>query len=105
MAKYSGMIGFKGVETETEPGIWTVEDVERNYRGDLMSLSSSAVPSAQINEGVTLNQRISIIADKFSFENFTRIQYITYMGVKWKVEKVAVDRPRLTLNIGGVFNG
>ena len=41
----------------------------------------------------------------FYYNHFTMIRYIEWMGVKWKVNNVEVQYPRLTLHIGGVFNG
>lgn len=104
MAKYSGNVGY-GVQAEVSPGIWEDTVVEKFVKGDVISLSADATPSDSINDTLLLNHRISIIGDIFSYQNFTNMKYITYMGVKWKVKSISVQRPRLVLTIGGVYNG
>ena len=32
------------------------------------------------------------------------MKYVTYMGVKWKVENISVQFPRLVLSLGGIYN-
>lgn len=58
-----------------------------------------------INDNITLNNSISIIADAYAYENFFAIQYVKVMGTAWKVTSVEVQRPRLILTLGGVWNG
>ena len=104
MAKYSGYVGY-GVQKEVSPGIWEDAVVEKFVKGDVISLSADTTPSDAINDTLLLNHRISIIGDLFSYQNFTTMKYITYMGAKWKVKSISVHRPRLELTIGGVYNG
>jgi hypothetical protein len=50
--------------------------------------------------------KIEIIADPFAFGNFSRIRYVEYMGQKWRVTSATpVGGPRISLNVGGVWNG
>ena len=104
MAKYSGYVGY-GVQKEVSAGIWEDAVVEKFVKGDIISLSADSTPSDSINDTLLLNHRISIIGDTFSYQNFTTMKYITYMGAKWKVKSISVQRPRLFLTIGGVYNG
>jgi hypothetical protein len=48
---------------------------------------------------------ISIVADEFAREKFFAIRYILWAGVYWSVTSVQVDHPRLTLQLGEVYNG
>lgn len=109
MAKFTGLVGYV-TQTETSPGIWQSIPVERKMRGDVLRLASSAtsdgrVRDGSINDDIDIQQRISLVADPFSYENFSSLKYIIYMGVKWKITGVEVQRPRLILTLGGVWNG
>lgn len=103
--KYFGQIGFS-MTVETTPGIWEEKIVERDYYGDLIKHGSRWEQSGEkINDNLILTNELSILADPFLYEHFSTIKYATVMGVKWKVQSIQVDRPRLTLNLGGVYNG
>lgn len=109
MAKFTGLVGYV-TQTETSPGIWQSIPVERKMRGDVLRLASSVtsdgrVRDGSINDDIDIQQRISLVADPFSYENFSSLKYIVYMGVKWKISGVEVQRPRLILTLGGVWNG
>ena len=53
----------------------------------------------------TITNSFSIVADKYAYANFHKIRYLEYMGTKWKVESVdASTPPRLTLDVGAVYN-
>lgn len=103
MAKWSGKIGF-ATQTETEPGVW--EDVieERSYKGDLLQNSFQHQPTNQLNDDIGIINRISIVANPYAFTNMNLMRYATFMGVKWKISKVEVLRPRLILTLGGEYN-
>ena len=104
MAKFYGVVGF--VETvETEPGIWEEKVTERTYSGDLVRNSRRLQSSDSVNESITISNEISIIADPYAEQNFHAIRYAVFMGTKWKIESVDVQYPRLTLTMGGKYNG
>ncbi len=103
MAKYFGAIGF--VETvETTPGVWEERIIERNYRGDILSLTNRWQGADKVEDDFVVSNRISVISDPFAMENSHRIKYIKWLGTEWKVQSIEVLRPRLVLNIGGVYN-
>jgi hypothetical protein len=33
------------------------------------------------------------------------MRYVEFMGTKWKITNIEVQYPRLTLSIGGEYNG
>ena len=104
MAKFYGIIGF--VETvETSPGVWEESATERNYSGDVIKDSKRWQAGENLNDNLTINNKISIIADPFAYENLPMIRYVKWMGVSWKITNIDVERPRLILSIGGVYNG
>ena len=104
MAKYCGVVGF-AVTKETRPGVWTNAITERTYYGDVLSNSRRLQTIDQLNDDINVSNRISIMADAFANENFHSMRFIEYMGTVWKVSNVEVQRPRLILTLGGVYNG
>lgn len=103
MAKWSGKIGFSD-QREVEPGIWEDEPIEKSFYGDFYRNAKRASGDSQINEPITVSNQISFIANEYAMENFHRILYATYMGVKWKVTNVEVQHPRLIIELGGEYH-
>lgn len=103
MAKFSGKIGYYQM-VEKKPGYWVEDIIERHYYGDIDRLFSSTQSSGQINDNISLNNTISIVADPYANENFQHMKYVVIMDTKWKITNVEVKYPRLILNIGGVYN-
>ena len=101
--KFHGMIGFM-TTTETSPGVWTEDIIEKPYSGDVLEISRRFQETEHINDDLRISNRISILADAFASENFYAITYIVWRGVKWKVNEVSVGFPSLTLSIGGLYN-
>lgn len=104
MAKFYEKVGYV-FQVETSPGVFTEEVVERSYYGDEVRRMSKWENGQGLNDDLNLANDISIIADPFAYEHFSAIRYVIYAGAKWKVRNVEVSRPRLTLSIGGVYNG
>lgn len=104
MAKYCGKVGYiKPVESE--PGVWEEQVIERTYYGDIVRLSSRYQQTDNVNDNIVLNNTISIVADPFACENFQHMRYVIYMGARWTITNVEVNYPRITLSVGGVYNG
>lgn len=110
MARFFGEIGYR-ITAETTPGVWRPQLYTRNYFGDLVKNRSSIYSGlnsqeiGKVNDDINLSNNISIVADAFAYENFHNIIYVEYLGVRWKVNSVEVQRPRLILTLGGVYNG
>lgn len=104
MAKFYGKIGY-GVTSEIRPGVWDETITERSYYGDVNKLSRRLESSDKVIDDITISNEISILADPFAYENFHTMKYVEYMGAKWKINKIEVRFPRLTLVTGGVYNG
>ena len=104
MAKFYGEIGY--VESvETSPGIWTNEVTKKKYSGDVIKDSRRWRDGEGLNDNLTINHQISIVADPFAYSNLSTIRYVHWMGANWKVTKIDIQRPRLLLTIGEVYNG
>lgn len=104
MAKFYGKIGY-GVPTETAPGVWTDEIVERSYFGDVIRNTRKLTPGEQVNDDLSVGNSISIVADAYANDHFFAIRYVEWAGVRWTVPSVEVQSPRLILSLGEVFNG
>ena len=107
MAKWSGKIGYIKTE-EVERGIWTDEKsiVERTHYGDTIRNHTRIQPSSDsTNSDIVINVNLSIIADTFAIENLRYMKYAVINGVKWRITDVEPQRPRLILQIGGIYNG
>ena len=104
MAKFYGSIGFASVEEKAD-GVWDEVITEVNYTGDVIRNTRGLQPGDSLNDDLTTRNIISIIADPFANHNFHTMRYINWMGANWKITNVEVQRPRLILTIGGVYNG
>lgn len=103
MAKYYGNIGFSTL-IETKPDVWEEKWTIRKYKGDVSRNSRRLESSDKLNDNISINNEIRILADPYACQNFHAIKYVEYLGTKWKVSNVTVEYPRLILTLGGVYN-
>lgn len=103
MARYSGLVGY-GQQVEVEPGVWDTEDKEVMMKGDLLRQNAN-IQDSGINDTVSLNHRVSLIGDAYAFDNYYNMKWITVNGFKWTVSAIELQRPRLIVTLGGIWNG
>lgn len=106
MAKFFGKIGYG--ETEESPpgsGVWVNKIVEKEYYGDVIRNTRKTQEGEHLNNDLTVQNSISIVADAYANNHFFAIIYISWAGVLWHVSDVVVESPRLMLRLGGVYNG
>jgi hypothetical protein len=104
MAKFYGSIGY-GESVETKPGVWKDVITERKYRGDVLRNTRQLKEGQSVNNDLTVNNSISVVADAYANDHFFAIRYIRWAGTLWTVSNVEVKSPRLLLQLGGVYNG
>lgn len=104
MARFSGNVGY-GSMTEVRPGVWSDAITEVPYFGDVLNPTFSNVPTDQVNDGINSGTRISVVADAYAVQNFLNIKYVSWAGSLFKVTNVSLERPRLVLSLGGVYDG
>ncbi len=104
MAKFRGTIGFV-YEIETSPDVWTQEAVERVYRGDKVRCSRRWEKTDSLNDDLVINEEISIVADSYLLENLYAMRYVKIGDVAWRITSISQERPRVVLDIGGIYNG
>ena len=104
MAKFHGMIGY-AFQSETSPGVWEDQIIEKNYRGDVILNQQRWQQSEKVNDDLNLDNSISVVADAYAYSNSGYMRYIVVNGKKWKITSLAINRPRIILQIGGLYNG
>lgn len=103
MARFAGLVGYVTQE-ETAPGVWSSVESSKKMRGDVIRQSSSQ-NGDKVNNDITLSHRVSLLGDAYAFGNYYNIKWIEVDGAKWEVTSVEVKRPRLTVSLGGLWNG
>lgn len=104
MAKFYGEVGF-GITVDTRPGVSEVVIQEFPYYGDVLTNSRSLSQGENLNDDLSLNNSLSIVADPFANQHYFAIRYVRWMGSLWSVTTVEVKAPRLILRVGGVYHG
>lgn len=107
--KFYGVVGYSETVEETgdREGNWIPDQItERKYYGDVIKNSRRYdVNNDSTNDNLNINNSISILADAYAYNHFFAMKYVRWMGTYWKITNVEVQRPRLILTIGGVYNG
>lgn len=105
MARFYGAVGYI-VDTVTAPDVHTPLPTERMYKGELVKNYRRLENGEGVNDNVTINNDVSIVADPYMNEHMNDIRYVKWRGTCWKVSGVdASQPPRLSLFLGGVYNG
>lgn len=104
MARFAGKVGY-AIMTETAPGVWKEVIVEKNHKGDVLRVRKQTESGQWLNDDINVNNEFSIIATAYAYQNFQYMRYLVWNGTKWKIRSVEVERPRLIISIGGVYNG
>jgi len=106
MAKFRGKVGYGvSVENPEAPGVFVDRITEVEYTGNVVRNTTKNVPGESLNDDISVENSISIIADGFAVGHFMKIKYVEWAGVRWSVTSVEPQRPRLILNLGSVYNG
>lgn len=106
MAKFFGNVGYgETVEDPVYSGVWVDVITEKSYFGDVKKNTRKLDDGESLNDNISVSNTISIVADEYAIKHFFRIKYVQWEGVLWTVNNVEVQRPRLILNLGSVYNG
>lgn len=104
MSKYYGKIGFAQT-VNTAPGVWENTIVERYYKGDILTNIRRWEKGESTNDNINVSNKISIVANSFAIDNLYCMKYVELWGTLWKITEASIDHPRITISIGGVYNG
>lgn len=106
MARFFGPVGYgESVENPPGSGVWVDEITEHEAQGDVLRNASNLDTNGKVNEDIVLSNSISILADEYAIEHFSKIKYVEWAGERWTVTSVEVRAPRLILHLGSVYNG
>ena len=103
--RFCGKVGFWITDVETSPGVFKPKIVEKQYVGYMNKNIRRWQENDQQNDYLKINNTISILSDLFARQNYASIKYVIINDKKLKVTSVTLDYPRLTLEIGGDYNG
>lgn len=101
--KWHGQILF----VETEKGAddrWTPTKTYRPYYGEVLRNIRRWDSSQTVNGDVNINNQISIVADPYILGHLAYIKAIQWNNKFWKVTSIEQNYPRLTLDLGGLYN-
>lgn len=104
MAKFSGAIGY-ALTQEDSPGVWVDTIIEKHYRGDVIVDQRQIQTSEQLNDNIAIDNSISIIANAYAYDNIGIMKYVVWRNIAWKIQSFSIDRPRIVIKIGGIYNG
>lgn len=102
--RFYGAVGY-AEPAETAPGVWEDVITEHMYYGDVIRSARRLESTTTLNDDVTIENSISILADAFAYVNFSKMRYVSWNGEHWTVTNVEVRRPRLILTMGDLWNG
>jgi hypothetical protein len=102
--KFHGKVGY-GKTVETSPGVREEVIEEREYSGDVTRASRMLSQGEAVNPDLSLSNAVSIVSDAFAMRHYFKIRYVEWAGVRWSVSNVEIQRPRLILSFGEVYNG
>jgi hypothetical protein len=103
--RFHGAVGYVDADVETAPGVWEPNMVEKMYTGDVIRSARRLESTTVLNDSVTVENSFSIVADAFAVENFDKMRYVSWNGRNWTITNVEVQRPRLVLTVGDLWNG
>lgn len=102
--KFYGAIGFVKTE-ETAPDVFTEVIEERSYYGDVTRQTARWQATEHLNDDLNITNQFSIVSDGYLLENLYAVRYLVWHDTKWKIASIEEQRPRITLTIGGLYNG
>jgi hypothetical protein len=103
MARFVCFIGISST-TEVTPGVHKEIFTEKRYKCDILRDTRRWENAQKVNDNLIVSNRISIVADAYAYEHFSAIRYVKWEGVSWEISSIEIQRPRLILTLGGIFN-
>lgn len=106
MARFFGAVGYgEPVETPVDSGVWVDIINEIEYYGDVTRNTRKLESGENLNDDISVGNSISIVADQYAIEHFSKIKYVRWAGTLWTISSVEVRSPRLIMSLGSVYNG
>lgn len=102
--KFCGTVGYVTF-VEKARGVHVPQVTERKYYGDVLKDNRRWDTGQSKNDNLVIGNRFSILADGYALSHLGEIAYVEWMGSKWRVSNIDIERPRLILSVGGLYNG
>lgn len=105
---YYGHVGILTEPQEVSPGVWNeggIKEVECYGTVIKSGRQFTNNEHESTNDDIKINNTFSILADPYVYSNMGLIRYIEWQGLKWKVESVGDNYPRVEISVGGIYNG
>lgn len=103
--KWYGVIGYEAGVEETAPSVYTQQMREAACFGDVLEWGRGVSGADEVNDDMTLRNRLSILAVPQAVPELSAIRYASFGGALWKVTDIKVEAPRLILTLGGAWHG
>lgn len=104
MAKWHGVIGYQET-VEVAPGVWEERVTTREYSGNVLEYRRRYQSGEKLTDDLTVTNKISVLADPFLRSHSSILRFVSFAGAYWKVSEIGIEYPRLTLTLGGLYNG
>lgn len=102
MARFYGKVFYEDT-VETAPGVHTPTLTGRYYYGDLNRIARRYEAGELVNQNLTMQHEVSILADAYAFDNYAKIKCVEVDGSKWAANYVEINRPRIKITIGSLY--
>lgn len=98
-------VGFWFEDEETGLDEYSPKIETKSYYVDLEDTIVKNQSTKFQNDKIVISNTIKIFADLFIKNNWPSIRYVSMDGVKYNVSSMKLTYPRLTIELGGVYNG
>ena len=105
MSRVNITVGINPAQpSEDRPGVFEYIPIEyNNIPASVLEASFNITDGQSINQESNGSTRLSFIMANDIDNRLSRLSYITYLGVKYKVTNVRIVRPRVEVTLGEVF--
>lgn len=105
MVRVNIKIGVRSEKpTEVEPGIFTyIYDEKINIAGITIEQGFTNEDGNTINPNSIIDTRLSFIMSNNVNNILSRIEYVEYLGTRYKAKSLRIVRPRVEVTLGGVW--
>ena len=105
MAKWAGVIGFSHTE-ELQPDENVEVVIEKKFHGDLLKNTRRYETGENTtNDNFVIANSISVIVNDFMLTNLQYARYVMFQNIRWKIQSIDIEYPRVNFTLGGIYNG